>query len=133
MRFVIAYIAVAVVFLVLDALWLGMFALGLYRRELGPLLLDKPNLSIAAVFYLLMVGGVVLLAVLPALDNGGWTRALWMGAVLGLVAYATYDITNLSTLRNWSLTVTLIDLAWGTIVTAVSAVAGTLAVGALGL
>jgi uncharacterized membrane protein len=80
-----------------------------------------------------MVGGVVLLAVLPALDNGGWTRALWMGAVLGLVAYATYDITNLSTLRNWSLTVTLIDLAWGTIVTAVSAVAGTLAVGVLGL
>ncbi len=133
MRFVIAYIAVAVVFLVLDALWLGVFALGLYRRELGPLLLDKPNLAIAAVFYLLMVGGVVLLAVLPALDNGGWTRALWMGAVLGLVAYATYDITNLSTLRNWSLTVTLADLAWGTIVTAVSAVAGTLAVGVLGL
>lgn len=133
MRFIIAYIAVAVVFLVLDALWLGVFALGLYRRELGPLLLDKPNLAIAAVFYLLMVGGVVLLAVLPALDNGGWARALWMGAVLGLVAYATYDITNLSTLRNWSLTVTLADLAWGTVVTAVSAVAGTLAVGVLGL
>ena len=133
MRFVVAYMSVAVVFLVLDALWLGVFALGMYRRELGPLLLDRPNLMIAGIFYLLIVGGVVILAVLPALDSGGWTRALWTGAVLGLVAYATYDITNLSTLRNWSLTVTLVDLAWGTVVTAVSAVAGTIAAGLLGL
>lgn len=133
MRFVVAYISVAVVFLVLDALWLGVFALGMYRRELGPLLLDRPNLMIAGIFYLLIGGGVVILAVLPALESGGWTRALWTGAVLGLVAYATYDVTNLSTLRNWSLTVTLADLAWGTVVTAVSAVAGTIAAGLLGL
>lgn len=133
MRFVVAYIAVAVVFLVLDALWLGVFALGMYRRELGPLLLDKPNLAVAGLFYLLIVGGVVLLAVLPALENGGWVRALGMGAVLGLVAYATYDITNLATLKNWSLTVTLADLAWGTALTAIAAAAGTLAVGLLGL
>ena len=68
------------------------------------------------------------LAVVPALNGGGGVAALWMGAVLGLVAYGTYDITNLSTLRNWSLTVTLLDLAWGTALSAVSAVAGTLVV-----
>ncbi len=133
LRFLAAYVAVAIVFVVLDGLWLGVFALGMYRRELGALLLDRPNLGIAAIFYLLIVAGVVILAVLPALDGGGWVNALWMGAVLGLVAYATYDITNLSTLKGWSLTVTIADLAWGTIVTAIAATAGTLAVGLLSL
>jgi len=128
MRYVVAYIATALVFLGLDALWLTQVALGMYRRELGNLLLDQPNLAVAGLFYLLFVAGLVALAVVPALNGGGWVAALWMGAVLGLVAYGTYDITNLSTLRNWSLTVTLLDLAWGTALSAVSALAGTLVV-----
>ena len=128
MRFVVAYIVTAIVFLGLDTLWLTQVALGMYRRELGTLLLDKPNLPIAAVFYLLFVVGIVVLAILPALNGGTWINALLLGAVLGLVAYGTYDITNLSTLRNWSLTVTLADLAWGTALTAVSATLGYLAV-----
>jgi uncharacterized membrane protein len=128
MRFVVAYGAAAIVFLGLDALWLSQVALGMYRRELGGLLLEQPNLAVAGLFYVLFVAGIVLLVVFPALNGGGWTAALWMGAVLGLVAYGTYDITNLSTLRNWSLTVSLADLAWGTVLTAASAVAGTLAV-----
>jgi len=128
MRFVVAYIVTAIVFLGLDTLWLTQVALGMYRRELGALLLEKPNLTIAAVFYLLFVVGIVVLAILPALNGGTWINALLLGAVLGLVAYGTYDITNLSTLRNWSLTVTLADLAWGTALTAVSATLGYLAV-----
>ena len=124
MRFVVAYIATAIVFLGLDALWLSRVALGMYRRELGGLLLDKPNLAIAGVFYLLFVAGIVLLAIFPALNGGSWVNALLMGAVLGLVAYGTYDITNLSTLKGWSTTLALIDLAWGTVLTAVSATAG---------
>jgi len=128
MRFVVAYIVTAIVFLGLDTLWLTQVALGMYRRELGTLLLDKPNLPIAGVFYLLFVVGIVVLAILPALNGGTWINALLLGAVLGLVAYGTYDITNLSTLRNWSLTVTLADLAWGTALTAVSATLGYLAV-----
>jgi len=128
MRFVVAYIVTAIVFLGLDTLWLTQVALGMYRRELGTLLLDKPNLPIAGLFYLLFVVGVVVLAILPALNGGTWINALLLGAVLGLVAYGTYDITNLSTLRNWSLTVTLADLAWGTALTAVSATLGYLAV-----
>jgi len=128
MRFVVAYIVTAIVFLGLDAIWLSQIALGMYRRELGGLLLDKPNLPIAGLFYLLFVVGIVVLAILPALNGGTWINALLLGAVLGLVAYGTYDITNLSTLRNWSLTVTLADLAWGTALTAVSATLGYLAV-----
>jgi len=128
MRFIVAYIVTAVVFLGLDAIWLTQIALGMYRRELGALLLDKPNLPIAGLFYLLFVVGIVVLAILPALNGGSWLNALLMGAVLGLVAYGTYDITNLSTLKNWSLTVTIADLAWGSALTAVSATVGYLAV-----
>src|SRR5436190_1493882 len=124
MTYVVAYIATAVVFLGLDALWLSKVALGMYRQELGSLLLDKPNLPIAAGFYLLYVVGIVVLAIVPALGEGGWIKALLMGAVLGLVAYGTYDITNLSTLRGWSTRLALIDIAWGTALSAVSAAIG---------
>ena len=128
MRYVVAYIVTAVIFLGLDALWLSQIALGMYRREIGTLLLDKPNLVIAGLFYLLFVIGIVVLAIVPALNGGGWTTALLNGAVLGLVAYGTYDGTNLSTLKNWSLTVTIADLLWGTALTAVSATIGYLIV-----
>ena len=133
MTYVVAYIATAVVFLGLDALWLSRVALGMYRQELGALLLDKPNLPIAAGFYLLYVAGIVILAIAPALGEGGWIKALLMGAVLGLVAYGTYDITNLSTLKGWSVKLAVIDIAWGTALTAVSATIGTLVVKALNL
>ena len=132
MRFVVAYLVAGVVFLGLDAAWLSQVALGLYRRELGGLLLDQPNLPIAGVFYLLFVAGIVLLVVQPAAANGDWFAALWMGAVLGLVAYGTYDITNLSTLRGWSLTIAVIDLAWGIVLTATASIAGYFALSVLG-
>ncbi len=133
MRYAVAYFVTAVVFLGLDAIWLTQIALGMYRRELAGLLLDQPNLAVARIFYLVFVAGIVILAIAPALNGGNWVNALLMGAVLGLVAYGTYDITNLSTLRNWSLTVTLADLAWGTALTGVSATIGYWAVSALNL
>lgn len=133
MTYVVAYIATAVVFLGLDALWLSKVALGMYRQELGSLLLDRPNLVIAGAFYLLYVGGIVILAISPALAEGNWIKALLLGAVLGLVAYGTYDITNLSTLKGWSTSLALIDIAWGTALTAVSATIGYWVVKALNL
>jgi len=133
MSYVVAYLATAVVFLGLDALWLSRVALGMYRQELGSLLLEKPNLPIAAAFYLLYVAGIVILAIVPALGDGGWIRALLMGAVLGLVAYGTYDITNLSTLRGWSVKLALVDIGWGTVLTAMSATIGWWAASALNL
>lgn len=133
MTHVVAYVATAIVFLGLDALWLSRVALGMYRRELGGLLLERPNLTVAAAFYLLYVGGIVILAIAPALGDGGWPRVLLMGAVLGLVAYGTYDITNLSTLKGWSVKLAIIDIAWGTALTAVSATIGYLVVQAFNL
>ena len=120
-QIVIAYAATAVVFLALDAVWLTMMADRLYRPALGPLLLDKFEIAPAALFYLLYITGIVVFAVAPGLENGRWTTSLQLGALLGLVAYATYDLTNQATLRNWPWRVTLADLCWGTFVTGVAA------------
>ncbi len=132
MDYVIAYIATAIVFLGIDAVWLGVVAGGWYFEKLGPLLREKPNFAYAGVFYLLFVAGVVILAVMPAVADGSWTRALFLGAVLGAVAYGTYDMTNLSTLKGYPVMVAAVDMAWGTALTAVSAVAGYFAVRLLG-
>lgn len=123
LKYVIAYAATAVVFFGLDFIWLSRM-LGFYRSEMGGLLLEQPKLGYAAGFYVLYVVGIVALVVVPALGGGGWGQALVMGALLGLVAYGTYDMTNMSTLKGWSLNLALVDMAWGTFVTAVAATAG---------
>jgi uncharacterized membrane protein len=89
-------------------------------------MLDRPVIWAAVLFYVLYLLGVVVLAVLPAVDGGGWMAAARTGAVLGLVAYATYDLTNQATLRDWPVQITVLDLIWGTFVTTVAATAGTL-------
>jgi uncharacterized membrane protein len=125
--YLIAYGATALVFLVLDAIWLSSTINSLYRPRIGHLLLEQPRLGVAVPFYLLYVVGVVVFAVLPGLRAQDWTTTLWLGAMLGLFAYGTYDLTNLSTLRGWSVTVTVVDMAWGCVLTATSATAGMLA------
>ena len=120
----IAYPATAAVFLVLDAAWLWTQADRLYRPALGHLMLDRFALAPAAIFYLIYVAGMVVFAVAPGLDARRWTVALGYGALLGLVAYATYDLTNQATLRDWPWRVTVADLCWGTFVTAVASAAG---------
>ena len=122
--FVVAYIGSALAMLALDAIWLTTMVPRLYRPALGDMLADPPNLPVAAVFYLLYVVGIVFFAVLPAVEHRSWLAALGTGALLGLVAYGTYDFTNLSTLKNWPLTLSLIDVAWGMVVTALAALAG---------
>ena len=121
-RYLILYAACAVVFFPLDYLWLSTVGRTVYRREIGTLLLDNPNLLIAALFYLAYLVGVVALVAAPA--EGDIVRALLMGALLGFVAYGTYDLTNLATLKGYTPTIAMIDLAWGTALTAVSAAAG---------
>jgi uncharacterized membrane protein len=118
-----AYVSTAVVFLVLDAIWLTTMADRLYRPAMGSIMLERFALAPAVAFYLIYVAGVVVFAVTPALQSGRWVTALGYGAMLGLMAYATYDLTNQATLKNWSWTVTIADLCWGTFVTAVSAAA----------
>jgi uncharacterized membrane protein len=121
----IAYGLTAVIFLALDAVWLGAMVGSFYRPRLAGLLLDRPRLDAAVPFYALYIAGVMVFAVAPALDSGGWTRAFLLGAMLGLVAYGTYDLTNLATMRNWSVAVTLVDLVWGAAVTGAAAAGGT--------
>jgi uncharacterized membrane protein len=122
-RYSIAYAVTAVVFLAVDYIWLSR-AMGFYRSSLGDLLAEKPNLLAAAAFYLIYFAGIVVFAVIPATRNGGWVSALSLGGLLGLVAYATYDLTNLATFSRWPLVVTVVDMVWGTFVTALASLAG---------
>ena len=112
------------VFLLIDGLWLTVIAKKLYAQHLGYLMAEKPRLLAALAFYLLYVVGMLNFAVNPALSAGSWTTALFSGLLFGFVAYATYDLTNLATVKGWPLLITAIDLAWGSFVTAASSVAG---------
>ena len=120
----VAYAGAAVTMLALDAIWLTTMVPRLYQPQLGNLLAERPNLAVAGLFYLLYLVGVVAFAILPALETRSWLTALGFGALLGLVAYGTYDFTNLSTLRNWPLALSLIDVAWGMVLTGLTALGG---------
>lgn len=132
MTYVISYVATAISFLALDFVWLGFVAKSFYREEIGPLLLEKFNMAAAVGFYLIFVVGIVIFAVLPAVQAGSWKTALFYGALFGFFTYATYDMTNLATLKGWSPIVTIVDIAWGTALTGVAAVVGYSATRALG-
>ncbi|GAA4352374.1 DUF2177 family protein [Variovorax defluvii] len=123
-QFAVAYVAGGLVLLVLDAAWLSTMAARLYRPAIGHLMQPAFDVKAAALFYVLYLAGVVFFAVAPALDVRSWTVALGRGALLGLIAYATYDLTNQATLKDWPWHLTLIDLAWGSILTAAAAAAG---------
>lgn len=128
MKFLIAYLVTAFVFLVIDYLWLGIVMKDYFQSQLGHLMAEEVNLSIAALFYLFYAAGIVFLCINPALADGNWTKALINGAVLGFLAYGAYDVTNAATLRDWPMMMSVIDVAWGTGLTALSAVAGYFAV-----
>jgi uncharacterized membrane protein len=110
------------IFVVIDIAWLTVMGPRLYRPALGDLLLPQVNLKAAFAFYLLYPAGLVIFAVSPALKSGELATAAIMGALFGFFCYATYDLTNQATLRNWTTTVTLADIAWGTFVSGVAAV-----------
>ena len=116
--FLRCYALVLPILLVLDGLWLGLVAKGFYRRTLGPMLLDTFRLDAAALFYFLYAAGLVVLAIQPGLARGGVVRAALLGGMLGLVAYAAYDLTNLATLRGFSARLVVVDMAWGTLMSA---------------
>jgi len=121
----VAFAVTAVVFLILYAIWLGVISRNVYQREIGELLLPKPNFSAAAVFYVIYIAGLVYFCVVPGVSGQSAMRGLINGAVFGIVAYATYDLTNLATLKGWSTALVFIDVAWGA---AASAVASAVAV-----
>ena len=102
-------------FLAIDMVWLAVVARGFYRKQLGFLLADQPNWWAAIVFYLLFIVGLLVFAIAPGLQAGSLRRALLLGGFFGLVTYATYDLTNHATVKNWPWIVTVVDMAWGTV------------------
>lgn len=116
----IAFVVLAVAFLVIDSIWLGVIAVDFYKATIGHLLAQKPDFTAAAIFYVIYLAGVVHFVVLPAVAKDSVVNATRQGALFGLVAYATYDLTNMATMRDWPLSVTLADLAWGAFITAAS-------------
>ncbi|WP_091736947.1 DUF2177 family protein [Phenylobacterium immobile] len=126
MAYVAAYLAAGVVFALLDGVWLTLAGPRLYQPILGELLAPKPRLGVAVIFYLTYILGIVLLAIAPTRDEA-WTRTALTGAMLGAMAYATYDLTNQATLKVWSTKITLMDIGWGAFVTAAGAIAGVMA------
>lgn len=121
--YIVAYLFAGLVFFLVDAGWLYLASDRLYRPLIGHLLADKFDPIPAVLFYLIYVLGIVIFAVAPALKGGHWATASLYGACLGLVAYATYDLTNQATLRNWPVALTIVDCIWGTLLTSVSATA----------
>lgn len=124
-RHFVSYVATLAAFLAIDLVWLGVLAKEYYSDafEAAGVFLDV-DLKIAAGFYALYILGVVVFAVSPALDRRSFGHALLFGALFGLFAYATYDLTNLATISAWPLIISVVDIAWGTVLTAVSAAIG---------
>ena len=117
MAYLIAYLVCILVMGGLDFLWLTNMSASLYRRDLGPLLADDPNMTVAVIFYLIFILGILIFAVRPAMASGDWRTAALYGALFGFFTYATYDLTNFATMKVWTLRVTLLDIAWGTFLT----------------
>ena len=124
MSYVFAYAGSAIVFLGLDYIWLSRVARDFYAGSLGSLMRETPDFLAAGIFYLFYIGGIVFFAVMHA---ESWKGALLRGAVLGLLAYGTYDMTNLATLKGWPWRMAAVDMVWGMALTGLAAAGGYLA------
>lgn len=109
------YFATLLAFFAIDIVWLGLVASSFYRKQLGFIMADNPNWLAAIIFYLLFIVGILFFVVVPGLEQNSLQATLLRAALFGLITYATYDLTNLATLKNWPLLVTVIDLIWGTV------------------
>ena len=122
--FLKAWAATAIFFLVIDAIWLGVITRSFYAEQLGGLMKDEVNFSIAALFYIFFTAAIVYLASMNGFRENSAVIALISGAVLGLAANGTYDITNMATLKDWPVTMSIVDMIWGTIITASASYVG---------
>ena len=109
------YLITIPIFFIIDLIWLGVLAKDFYQRRLGYLMRPQVNWTAAVLFYLVFIVGIVFFAVKPALEGQSPTRAMLYGALFGFFTYATYDLTNLATVREWPVAVTVVDLVWGTV------------------
>ena len=120
----VATLIASLIFLIIDVIWLSFATRSFYRPLIGNLLTDKPVIWAAALFYILYVFGMSLIVIKPCIESGNLLKTLYTGFVFGLVAYGTYNLTNMAVLKGWSPTVTFVDMFWGGSLTAVSATSG---------
>ena len=112
--YLINYLITFSVFIVIDLLWLGLVAKDFYRSQIGFIMADKTKVAAAFLFYSIYIAGIIFFVIQPALAKDSWTYALSVGLLFGFITYSTYDLTNLATLKDWPLKVTIVDLMWGT-------------------
>ena len=118
LKIVILYLLTVPVFFLIDMTWLGLVAKNFYRSQLGSLMRTDIIWSAAILFYFLFILGIILFAVMPAISADSWVKALTLGAMFGFFTYMTYDLTNYSTLNGWPLALVVVDILWGTVLTA---------------
>jgi uncharacterized membrane protein len=123
-KLIISYLLTTFVFFAVDMAWLGFIAKGLYKKYLGGFLSDKVNWPAAIIFYLLFIIGIFYFAILPAVEKNSLSKAIISGALFGFFTYATYDLTNLATLKDWPLPIVFIDIIWGAVLTGIVSTAG---------
>lgn len=117
MDFLVKLLVAGGVMGVIDFVWLSVVANKFYKSQIGTLLLEKPNMIAAVAFYVIYVVGIVAFVLTPALEKNSWQHAAGYGALFGFIAYATYDLTNLATLKGWTLKLVVVDLLWGAVLT----------------
>ena len=117
------------IFLAIDMVWLNVIAKSFYAKHLGYLMTSRVNVVAAFAFYLLFIVGLLVFVINPALARESWQSALFSGMLFGLVCYATYDLTNLATVRDWPVLITVIDLVWGTAVAGATSLVSYLVIG----
>jgi uncharacterized membrane protein len=115
MRYLKLYLVSLLAFLAIDMLWLGLVARSFYQQQLGFIMAPSVNWFAAAIFYLLFIAGILFFVVVPGLESGSLKATLLRAALFGLLTYATYDLTNLATLKDWPVLLTVVDLIWGTV------------------
>ena len=121
---VLSFLFTSTIFLIIDVIWLSVTVKSLYRPALGDLLNDKPVIWAASLFYIIYIIGLGLIIVRPALINESIFQAFWTGIIFGIVSYGTYNLTNMATIKNWSMNIVWIDMIWGGILTGFSSAAG---------
>ena len=124
LKILVTYLSTTAVMVIIDLVWLGFIAKPLYQSGIGHLMTDKPNLVAAFFFYALFPIGLMIFAILPESGTTAWPRTALLAALFGFFAYATYDLTNLATLKNYPLQLALVDMLWGSLVSAIAATAG---------
>ncbi|HOI47142.1 MAG TPA: DUF2177 family protein [Bacilli bacterium] len=118
--FLLYYVIAIVVFFAIDIVWLALVAKKTYQTYLGHLLKKDTDWIAAIVFYLIFIAGIVFFVINPAIEKNSWSYALGVGALFGLITYSTYDLTNLATLKDWPVKITIIDLVWGSFLTSMT-------------